>query len=118
MTDFGVASEQHGSVGHCETFVGTFCYMSPERISGQAYQYNSDLWSFGLCLAECALGVFPYPSVSVYFEMVQAIVNEAPPALDPAVFSTEFCSFIAAWCDDSHFLILIQLGRMVAYEHS
>ncbi len=28
LTDFGVASEQHGSVGHCETFVGTFCYMS------------------------------------------------------------------------------------------
>ena len=68
----------------------------PERISGQSYVFNSDIWSFGLCIAECALGVFPYPSVSVYFEMVQAIVNEPPPQLDSAAFSAEFCSFIAA----------------------
>lgn len=98
LTDFGVAAELHDSAGHCETFVGTFCYMSPERISGQGYNFNSDVWSFGLCLMECALGRFPYPSVSVYFEMVQAIVNDAPPLPDAQVFSPQFCDFIAAWC--------------------
>jgi mitogen-activated protein kinase kinase 1 len=55
LTDFGVAAELHDSAGHAETFVGTFCYMSPERISGQGYNFNSDIWSFGLCIMEwCA----------------------------------------------------------------
>ena len=34
LTDFGVAAELHDSLGHCETFVGTFCYMSV-RMSGR-----------------------------------------------------------------------------------
>ncbi len=61
----------------------------------QGYNYNSDIWSFGLCLLECALGRFPYASFSVYFEMVQAIVNEPPPQPDAQIFSPAFCDFIA-----------------------
>jgi mitogen-activated protein kinase kinase 1 len=33
--------------------------MSPERLKGEEYSYDSDIWSFGLTIAECALGEFP-----------------------------------------------------------
>lgn len=36
-------------------------YMSPERIKGEEYSYDSDMWSLGLTLVECALGRYPYP---------------------------------------------------------
>ena len=69
--------------------------MSSPVSSRQGYNYNSDIWSFGLCLLECALGRFPYAAFSVYFEMVQAIVNEPPPQPDAQIFSPAFCDFIA-----------------------
>ena len=31
------------------------------RISGLGYGFDSDVWSLGLSLLECALGRFPYP---------------------------------------------------------
>lgn len=34
----------------CETFVGTTCYMSPERLSGEAYSYAADIWAFGIIM--------------------------------------------------------------------
>ncbi len=39
--------------------------MSPERIKGDSYSFDSDLWSLGLTLVECALGRFPYPPPQV-----------------------------------------------------
>ena len=34
--------------------------MSPERIAGLQYHFNSDIWSFGITLVELLLGCFPY----------------------------------------------------------
>ena len=45
----------------CETFVGTTCYMSPERLAGDQYNYAADLWAHGLILLELATGKYPYP---------------------------------------------------------
>jgi serine/threonine protein kinase len=35
--------------------------MSPERIKGESYYCDVDLWSLGLLLVELATGRFPYP---------------------------------------------------------
>jgi serine/threonine protein kinase len=35
--------------------------MSPERIRGDTYSFNTDIWSLGLLLLESATGRFPYP---------------------------------------------------------
>lgn len=96
LTDFGVATDLN-SKNDAQTFVGTFVYMSPERISGKPYQFNSDLWSFGLCLLECAIGRFPYPSSMGYLDMVQSIVHDPAPRLpDQDNYSEEFESFLDA----------------------
>ena len=36
------------------SWVGTVHYMSPERISGGSYSYDSDIWSLGITLLELA----------------------------------------------------------------
>lgn len=36
------------------------CYDSPERITGEKYGYDTDIWSLGLTIVECALGKYPY----------------------------------------------------------
>ncbi|KAK9697572.1 hypothetical protein RND81_08G046300 [Saponaria officinalis] len=102
ITDFGVSAMLASSMGQRDTFVGTYNYMSPERISGSSYDYSCDIWSLGVVMLECAIGRFPYlqsedqqggPS---YFELLAAIVESPPPTAPSDQFSPEFCSFISA----------------------
>ncbi len=75
----------------------------PERISGDKYGYESDIWSLGLTLLECALGRFPYQPPGEdegflnFYELLSTIVEEPPPVAPADKFSSEFCSFISAW---------------------
>jgi mitogen-activated protein kinase kinase 1 len=55
----------------CGTFVGTFKYMSPERIRNQPYGYASDIWSLGLVIMECATGMYPIHEHGTCIEMAQ-----------------------------------------------
>jgi serine/threonine protein kinase len=41
-------------------WIGTVTYMSPERILGDAYSFNADVWSLGVVLAEAGLCRYPY----------------------------------------------------------
>ncbi|KAL8158778.1 hypothetical protein V2J09_000315 [Rumex salicifolius] len=101
ITDFGVSATLASSMGQRDTFVGTYNYMSPERISGSAYDYGCDIWSLGMVMLECAIGRFPYikyedqHSGPSYFELLEAIVESPPPSAPSDQFSPEFCSFIS-----------------------
>ncbi|EFA84569.1 MAP kinase kinase [Heterostelium album PN500] len=95
------------------TWVGTVVYMSPERISGRSYSYDSDIWSLGLTMLECAIGRFPYPpdnnnssggsgdtdggpNIGIgFWTLMDYIVKEPAPVPPPDRFSKEFCSFIS-----------------------
>lgn len=46
LTDFGISRELSTAV-LAKTFIGSFKYMSPERIMHQPYDYASDIWSLG-----------------------------------------------------------------------
>lgn len=50
VTDFGIAAEVCNTTPLCTSYVGTFKYMSPERIRRHAYGYSSDIWSLGLVI--------------------------------------------------------------------
>ena len=114
ITDFGVSGQLANSVSKCVSWVGTITYMSPERISGDKYGYDSDIWSFGLSLVECALGRFPYPDQSQahgqgqgqgqpkeegvrrlsFWDLLHYIVENPPPKI-PDHFSAEFRDFVS-----------------------
>ncbi|KAG5126825.1 hypothetical protein AAZX31_10G102800 [Glycine max] len=102
ITDFGVSAMLASSMGQRDTFVGTYNYMSPERISGSTYDYSSDIWSLGMVVLECAIGRFPYiqsedqQSWPSFYELLAAIVESPPPSAPPDQFSPEFCTFVSS----------------------
>ncbi|KNE71442.1 STE/STE7/MEK1 protein kinase [Allomyces macrogynus ATCC 38327] len=97
LCDFGVSGEAVNSV--VKTFVGTSGYMSPERIKGQTYSVQSDVWSLGISLMELAIGRFPFPPNEgernlAVIELLDYIVNEDVPPLPPGQFSKAFEDFL------------------------
>ncbi|KAF5842541.1 kinase-like domain-containing protein [Dunaliella salina] len=104
ISDFGVSGQLTNSVANCQSWVGTVTYMSPERINGDEYSFDSDMWSLGLTLVECALGRYPYPPPGQnqptqplgFWELLEYIVHEPPPVLSSEDgFSPELCDFVA-----------------------
>ncbi|XP_078170442.1 mitogen-activated protein kinase kinase SIPKK-like [Carex rostrata] len=95
ISDFGVSAIIATSSGQRDTFIGTYNYMAPERISGQKHGYISDIWSLGLVVLECATGQFPYPPRENFFELLEAVVDQPPPFAPQDQFSPELCSFIS-----------------------
>jgi mitogen-activated protein kinase kinase 1 len=59
LCDFGVSGQLIDSLAN--SFVGTRSYMSPERLQGNHYSVQSDIWSMGLSLVEMAIGKYPIP---------------------------------------------------------
>ncbi|KFY93288.1 hypothetical protein V498_04496, partial [Pseudogymnoascus sp. VKM F-4517 (FW-2822)] len=70
ICDFGVSGNLVASFA--KTNIGCQSYMAPERISGGGvtqganpssgtYSVQSDVWSLGLTIIECAMGRYPYP---------------------------------------------------------
>ncbi|XP_020220471.1 mitogen-activated protein kinase kinase 2 [Cajanus cajan] len=104
ITDFGVSVIMENTSGQANTFIGTYSYMSPERIIGNqhGYNYKSDIWSLGLILLKCATGRFPYTPPDQregwenIFQLIEAIVEKPSPSAPSDDFSPEFCSFISA----------------------
>lgn len=62
ICDFGVSGQLIDSMAN--SFVGTRSYMSPERLQGNQYSVQSDVWSLGLSLVELAIGLYPIPPPS------------------------------------------------------
>lgn len=60
ISDFGMSKQLTTSLQAFKTFIGTYVYMSPERLKGEEHSYTSDVWSLGVSIAECAIGQFPF----------------------------------------------------------
>jgi len=85
LTDFGLTKEIQNSLGNCKTMLGTYSYMSPERIKNEGYEYKSDIWSLGIVLMECAGGAFPFGECGgVYMELIERIAEDDAPTLKNA----------------------------------
>lgn len=112
LCDFGVSGE-FGTRGDADTFIGTSYYMAPERITGQSYTINSDVWSLGVTLLEVAQHRFPFPADGTdeqpragLIDIIQYIVGQPLPKLkdEPAKgdqpgihWSDNFKYFIECW---------------------
>ena len=61
LADFGVSGMLEDTQDGLSTFCGTMAYMAPERLKGaKKYFADTDLWSLGIILVECATGRCPY----------------------------------------------------------
>ncbi|KAL4873844.1 hypothetical protein BDV12DRAFT_54044 [Aspergillus spectabilis] len=110
ICDFGVSGNLVASIAR--TNIGCQSYMAPERIagggvqqsgatSGGTYSVQSDIWSLGLSIIECAIGRYPYPpeTFNNIFSQLHAIVHGDPPTLPNSEYSDDAHSFVNACLD-------------------
>ncbi|KAK6823786.1 Catalytic domain of fungal PBS2-like dual-specificity Mitogen-Activated Protein Kinase Kinase [Aspergillus parasiticus SU-1] len=110
ICDFGVSGNLVASIA--KTNIGCQSYMAPERIAGGGvqqsgasgggtYSVQSDIWSLGLTIIECAIGRYPYPpeTFNNIFSQLHAIVHGEPPTLPESGYSDEAHSFVRACLD-------------------
>lgn len=98
ICDFGVSGNLVASIA--KTNIGCQSYMAPERISGGGmaqigagpgtYSVQSDIWSLGLTIIECALGRYPYPPETYDNIFSQLSVSITQPA---DIFVVKFLTF-------------------------
>ena len=60
LSDFGISKELSNSDSMSNTSIGTFRYMSPERLMGERYDSSGDVWAVGLILIELHSGCYPF----------------------------------------------------------
>ncbi|KAI9795526.1 MAG: hypothetical protein M1833_006997 [Piccolia ochrophora] len=106
ICDFGVSGNLVASIA--KTNIGCQSYMAPERIAsggvaqaganpgGGTYSVQSDIWSLGLSIIECAMGRYPYApeTYNNIFSQLSAIVDGEPPDLPEQGFSLAARDFV------------------------
>ena len=95
ITDFGISAELGQTQGLLDSFKGTMCYMSPERIQNQDYNFAADIWSLGLTFLECAVGKYPYDHLDGGpLGLMMQITQDDPPIPQSADFPSSFTDFV------------------------
>ncbi|XP_071871091.1 serine/threonine-protein kinase Nek5 isoform X1 [Bombus fervidus] len=72
---------------------GSFCYMAPEMLTDQSYDFKCDIWSMGVILYEMVSKRHPFPAMSLT-EIIKMICEERPRPL-PRGTSTSVVSLIS-----------------------
>jgi mitogen-activated protein kinase kinase len=100
ICDFGVSGNLVASIA--KTNIGCQSYMAPERISsggvaqaganpgGGTYSVQSDIWSLGLTIIECAMGRYPYPP-----ETYDNIFSQLSVSIDNMNLGKQMLTFIS-----------------------
>jgi serine/threonine protein kinase len=65
-----------------QTYVGTMCYMSPERLDGSNYSFPSDIWALGIIVYEMVTGKNPYPTTDKPIILNEMMRKQETPDLD------------------------------------
>ena len=92
VLDFGLAKMIHpcddsdstaSSSTESHTVVGTYPYMSPEQLLGNAVDVRSDIYSFGVVLYEMVTGQLPFRD-HIPARLIDAVLNRPP--ISPSSF--------------------------------
>jgi len=94
IADFGMSKELGENFSAGQTWVGTSLYMSPERVQGLNYSFSADIWSLGIIVVEACTGKSPFEGTKGV-DILDAIVDNAPPALPADTFTSHACDFVS-----------------------
>ncbi|KAK8834452.1 hypothetical protein M9Y10_036312 [Tritrichomonas musculus] len=99
IADFGMSKQLEQSTDKVQSFLGTMCYMSPERLREEKYGFLSDIWSFGIIIYQCAAGKYPLidiknPKNTNVWSLIGQLTNDVTVQLPPQ-YSPEIVDFIS-----------------------
>ena len=60
LSDFGISRTLESTTAMSSTSVGSFRYMSPERLLGEEYGASGDIWSVGIMMIQLWTKVYPF----------------------------------------------------------
>ena len=99
LSDLGICTALEDTTALSDTSVGTFRYMSIERLLGKGYSSSSDLWSVGIMLIELWNKRYPFEDYcSSPIELLQRLEDlreEGKSLLISRECSPEFSSFVS-----------------------
>jgi serine/threonine protein kinase len=64
LSDFGISKELDNSIAMSNTAVGSYRYMSPERLRGEKYDAAGDIWSVGISVIELWEKAYPFLNIA------------------------------------------------------
>lgn len=73
LSDFGISRDLGGSELLCQSSVGSFRYMSLERLDGGKYDSSADVWSVAVTLIEIWSGKYPFKSFETPIHLYEEI---------------------------------------------
>jgi serine/threonine protein kinase/ketosteroid isomerase-like protein len=84
LTDFGITRlvDERTSSTDAGKWIGTFDYMSPEQLRGEAAGPRSDVYSLGCLLYACLVGSPPFQR-DTKAATITAQLHEQPPSISP-----------------------------------
>ena len=106
ICDFGVSGNLVASIA--KTNIGCQSYMAPERIAsggvaqaganpgGGTYSVQSDIWSLGLSIIECAMGRYPYPPET--YNNIFSQLSVRPSSSHPPLNVMGVLTFVTGHC--------------------
>jgi len=81
LTDFGIARVGVNSrLTGTGAMVGTMDYLSPEATRGEALDYRTDIWAFGVTLYELLTGEVPFKGEN-FGALIYSILSDAYPPI-------------------------------------
>lgn len=102
IADFGVSHVVAGAREACDSYMGTYAYMSPERFDPERWGgdnadgFAGDVWSLGLVALQCHMGRFPLitPEQKPDWATLMCVICFGEGVEMPETASPEFRSFI------------------------
>jgi serine/threonine protein kinase len=88
LLDFGIAkTDTTPRFTAAGKVIGTFEYLSPERLEGGAADMRSDIWALGVLLYEMIAGSTPFsaPTIGELYAQINRCVYSRPSTFNPAI---------------------------------
>jgi serine/threonine protein kinase len=78
ITDLGIAKSQDFNATLTDHVAGSYCSMSPEQAMGEAIDFKSDLFSFGILAYQLLCGAHPFGDTNNKLQLMQRIISHPP----------------------------------------
>jgi Serine/threonine protein kinase len=78
ISDLGIAKSQDFSATITDHVAGSYASMSPEQAMGEALDFKSDLFSFGILAYQMLCGAHPFGDTNNKLQLMQRIISHPP----------------------------------------